>query len=147
MRATNHLPRASGHAHPNPLASHAPADMNGSAMAPPRQPLQHSPVAASSRPSTAVAVTASPTSSVEDQPPLARPALTRPQSARPSFARAKSDFGPRHPAVPPESTDAASVDGQFKIRHGWDDQLNSEEYSNLLTSVRLPAACWPAYAP
>jgi regulator-associated protein of mTOR len=38
--------------------------------------------------------------------------------------------------APPESVEGGSVDGHFKIRHGWDDQLNSEEYSNLLTSVR-----------
>jgi regulator-associated protein of mTOR len=54
--------------------------------------------------------------------------------------RAKSDFGPRrqHQEEPAaESTDeAGSADGHFKIRHGWDDQLNSEEYNNLLTSVR-----------
>jgi regulator-associated protein of mTOR len=47
--------------------------------------------------------------------------------------------------MPPESTDEGSMDGQFKIRHGWDDQLNSEEYSNLLTSVRSPLHCaWRA---
>jgi regulator-associated protein of mTOR len=57
---------------------------------------------------------------------------------RPSMLRAKSDFGPRHDPEPPESIDeASSADENFKIRHGWDDQLNSEEYNNLLTSVRL----------
>jgi regulator-associated protein of mTOR len=49
--------------------------------------------------------------------------------------RAKSDFGPRPPAPPTESADEGSVDGHFTIRHGWADQLGSEEYSNLLTSV------------
>ena len=68
--------------------------------------------------------------------PPARPASTGQPSARPGFGRAKSDFGPRHAVAPPESAaDEGSVDGHFKIRHGWDDQLNSEEYSNLLTSV------------
>lgn len=58
-----------------------------------------------------------------------------PNSGRPSLARAKSDFGPRQPAQTQESGDEGSIDGHFKIRHGWDDQLNSEEYSNMLTSV------------
>jgi regulator-associated protein of mTOR len=59
-------------------------------------------------------------------------------SRRPSLMRAKSDFGPRLPSNPPaESADeVGSVDGHFNIRHGWDDQLNSEEYNHLLTSVR-----------
>lgn len=57
-------------------------------------------------------------------------------SGRPSLLRAKSDFGPRHELAPPESADeASSVEEHFKIRHGWDDQLNSDEYNNLLTSV------------
>lgn len=62
--------------------------------------------------------------------------------------RAKSDFGPRrqHQEEPSaESTDeSGSIDGHFKIRHGWDDQLNSEEYNNLLTSVRSIIAPVPA---
>lgn len=73
---------------------------------------------------------------MEEQPPLARSASNGALTARPGLLRAKSDFGPRHPAPPTESADEGSVDGHFKIRHGWDDQLNSEEYSNLLTSVR-----------
>ncbi|KAI4713375.1 hypothetical protein J4E89_002355 [Alternaria sp. Ai002NY15] len=125
MRTADQLPLASGHTHPNPLASHAPLAMNGA---------HHPEPAASSRPSTAAAADAAPASPVDEHAPPARPASIGPQSARPSMLRAKSDFGPRHPALPPESTDEGSVDGHFKIRHGWDDQLNSEEYSNLLTS-------------
>lgn len=68
---------------------------------------------------------------------MARPSLSGSSSHRPSIARAKSDFGPRQPALPQDPADDGSVDGHFKIRHGWDDQLNSEEYSNMLTSV-----CW-----
>jgi len=50
------------------------------------------------------------------------------------LVRAKSDIGPRH-LEPPESADEDhSTEGLFKIRHGWDDQLNSEEYNHLLTS-------------
>lgn len=60
--------------------------------------------------------------------------------------RAKSDFGPRHqhyeqpkprPVTPQD--DAGSSDG-FKMRHGWDDQLTSEERNNILTSVRCAQA-------
>jgi hypothetical protein len=112
--------------HINPLASHAPAGMDGPA---PTSALQQPPAAAtSSRPSTAAPADVSPASDMEEH--------TRP--ARPGVMRARSDFGPRHAAMPPESVDeGGSIEGgHFKIRHGWDDQLNSEEYSHLLTSVR-----------
>lgn len=55
---------------------------------------------------------------------------------RPSLQRAKSDFGPRRQE--PENADeevASSVDGDFKIRHGWETQLTSPEYNNHLTAV------------
>jgi regulator-associated protein of mTOR len=131
MRTTHDLPLRSGHPHANPLASHAPArvDTNGA----PAPHLQPSP---SSRPSTSAAVDAHTAhAGMEEQPALTRSASNGALSARPGLLRAKSDFGPRHPAPPTESADEGSVDGHFKIRHGWDDQLNSEEYSNLLTSV------------
>ena len=139
MRTASDLPLVSGNSHPNPLASHAPvrADMNGAAASPPRQELQASHSASSSRPSTSAAANGSPVSANMEEPTTpARSASNGAQSARPGLMRARSDFGPRHPALPPESADEGSTDGQFKIRHGWDDQLNSEEYSNLLTSVR-----------
>lgn len=108
---------------PNPLASHA---------------------LASPTPAPAVISTGEPQAS-PGTAPAARPSSATMSSARPSLVRARSDFGPRHPAPsPPESTDEASIDGHFKIRHGWDDQLNSEEYSNMLTSVRCalqPPGC------
>ena len=72
---------------------------------------------------------------MEESSALVSPSSNGTAPARPSLSRARSDFGPRHPAPPPESADDGSTDGHFKIRHGWDDQLNSEEYSNLLTSV------------
>lgn len=143
MRTASQLPLVTGHTHPNPLASHAPATptatataaaMNGTAQ--PSQLPHARPAAGSSRPNTAVAANASPASEIDDPMPPARPTSTGPQSARPGFARAKSDFGPRHAVLPSEAAEEGSVDGHFKIRHGWDDQLNSEEYSNLLTSVR-----------
>jgi regulator-associated protein of mTOR len=75
-----------------------------------------------------------------------RPSSTRSLS-RPLMLRAKSDFGPRHFESPPSDSgadEAASAEGQFRIRHGWDDQLNSEEYNQLLTSVGMPrpAGTW-----
>jgi regulator-associated protein of mTOR len=144
MRSANQLPLVSGHTHPNPLASHTPApvDMNGA---------DHPEAAASSRPNTAAAAAAAPDASsashMDEHAPPARPASIGPQPTRPGMLRAKSDFGPRHPVLPPESTDEGSVDGHFKIRHGWDDQLNSEEYSNLLTSVRTLSHAPPAAHP
>ncbi|KAJ4346186.1 Target of rapamycin complex 1 subunit kog1 [Ascochyta clinopodiicola] len=122
----------SGHPPPNPLALHAPAAMDASAAAAsaPREsrPSQDT---TSSRLSTSTAAAHldvhSPTSTV-------RPALGTTNSARPSLARAKSDFGPRQPMHAQEPAEESSVDGHFTIRHGWDDQLNSEEYSNMLTS-------------
>ncbi|KAL6712529.1 Target of rapamycin complex 1 subunit kog1 [Coniothyrium glycines] len=139
---------ASGHAHPNPLASHAPpapgpAEMNGAAAAtdPRRQERQDSQATSSSRPSTATAAAAaaangSPAQEDIDEPTtIAHRASLAAQSGRPGMMRARSDFGPRHLSIQtPESVDGSSTDGHFKIRHGWDDQLNSEEYSNLLTS-------------
>lgn len=93
----------------------------------------------------------SPTSSTDAQPAShpppelngrLTPTTQRPSSlgraaGRPSLLRAKSDFGPRHfTSEDADNTEeTASTDGHFKIRHGWDDQLNSEEYNNLLTST------------
>jgi regulator-associated protein of mTOR len=130
---------ASGHSHPNPLASHAPPStetMNGDAAPPRRQGRQDSQVTSASRPSSSAAANASPNSDdMDESTTIARRASMGAQSGRPGLMRARSDFGPRHSVHPPESVDEGSTDGQFKIRHGWDDQLNSEEYSNLLTSV------------
>lgn len=136
MRTANEYP------HVNPLALHAPASgaMNGPPAAAPAPSQPRSPDGATpARPSTAS----------DSHPNLAvmnghdadaapsRPSSTRAPS-RPQMLRAKSDFGPRHFETPSESADeAGSVDGQFKIRHGWDDQLNSEEYNQLLTSVGI----------
>jgi regulator-associated protein of mTOR len=141
MQTTDDLPLRSGPPHPDPLASHAPArlQVNGMAVdAPspsPQLPPQHA-AAAPSRPGTAVTTASSTRASIDEQSDVSHVASNGTSaSARPGLLRARSDFGPRRSA-PPESTDEGSVDGHFKIRHGWDDQLNSEEYSNLLTSVR-----------
>lgn len=139
MRTANDLPLRSAHQLPNPLASHTPAlpdDSRSASAMPPSQNLDSTPNPATSpRPGTSAAHTHAARSIMDDTTPTARPASHGAQSARPSMLRAKSDFGPRQPAHAPESNDENSVDGHFKIRHGWDDQLNSEEYSNLLTSV------------
>jgi regulator-associated protein of mTOR len=60
-----------------------------------------------------------------------------PAAGRPLILRAKSDFGPRRDDRPESADDevGSSIDGEFKIRHGWETQLTSEEYNNLLTSV------------
>jgi regulator-associated protein of mTOR len=132
---------ASGQLLPNPLAAHAPVDMastvaaTSAAASAPRE-TRPSQDTTSSRPSSSSAAAhldvQSPASTV-----AVRPNLSAANSHRPSLARAKSDFGPRQPAQQlSEAADDVSVDGHFRIRHGWDDQLNSEEYSNMLTSVR-----------
>ncbi|KAF2146361.1 uncharacterized protein K452DRAFT_243132 [Aplosporella prunicola CBS 121167] len=56
---------------------------------------------------------------------------------RPRMVRAKSDFGPRREEPPPVQRDEdleSHDDGEWKIRHGWESQLTSEEYQNLLSS-------------
>jgi regulator-associated protein of mTOR len=59
---------------------------------------------------------------------------------RPGLLRAKSDFGPRRDETPKHGdTDSkTSGEGEWGIRHGFEMQLVSEEYNNLLTSVSLP---------
>lgn len=58
--------------------------------------------------------------------------------SRPGLSRAKSDFGPRREdtAASVDEDAQSSTDGEFRIRHGWESQLTSEEYNNLLNSVR-----------
>jgi regulator-associated protein of mTOR len=137
MHTTDDLPlRNTTQPHPKPLASHALAHTQANSMATdaPSPQLSRQPSSATpSRPGTAVTTASSIRASVDEENDIASNGAS---SARPGLLRAKSDFGPRRAAPPPESADEGSVDGHYKIRHGWDDQLNSEEYSNLLTSVR-----------
>jgi regulator-associated protein of mTOR len=133
MRTANEYP------HVNPLALHAPASgtMNGTPAAPPSPSQLQSPTGATSaRPGTASASHRNLLAiNGHNAGPVLSPPATLRNSPRPQMLRAKSDFGPRHFESPSESADeAASTDGHFKIRHGWDDQLNSEEYNQLLTS-------------
>ena len=57
---------------------------------------------------------------------------------RPKLLRSKSDFGPRREtdSENAETDSKASAETEWGIRHGFDTQLVSEEYNNLLTSVR-----------
>jgi hypothetical protein len=68
----------------------------------------------------------------------ASPAL----SNRPRLLRAQTDFGPRRDSAKQdqEDSDLASTELEWGIRHGFDTQLGSEEYTNLLTSVSLPVS-------
>ncbi|EOD44046.1 regulatory associated protein-mtor [Neofusicoccum parvum] len=55
---------------------------------------------------------------------------------RPLMLRAKSDFGPRHNEQQVRDEDELeSGDAEWTIRHGWESQLTSEEYQNLLSST------------
>ncbi|OAL57052.1 hypothetical protein IQ07DRAFT_582313 [Pyrenochaeta sp. DS3sAY3a] len=136
MRTASDLPLINGQTHPNPLASHGPqaASMNGAPASPPLQELQNSQGAPTSRPTTSAANLPPARATMEESTANSRSGSNGTLTVRPNLSRARSDFGPRHPSQPPESADEGSTDGHFKIRHGWDDQLNSEEYSNLLTS-------------
>ncbi|KAF2752340.1 hypothetical protein M011DRAFT_415696 [Sporormia fimetaria CBS 119925] len=147
MRTADAMPLVGGISHP-PAFSSQPAPTLGtqSIMAsqptsPPPGTLTEPPTATRSRPSTSgpVAAMPSPNDTPSSGSSRARSPANAPGAGRPSMMRAKSDFGPRHQHRRQESAaesldEAPSTDGNFKIRHGWDDQLNSEEYNNLLTS-------------
>ncbi|KKY25223.1 putative torc1 growth control complex subunit [Diplodia seriata] len=50
--------------------------------------------------------------------------------------RAKTDLGPRHHERQVQDEDEPEHgDGEWTIRHGWESQLTSEEYQNLLSST------------
>lgn len=50
--------------------------------------------------------------------------------------RAKSDFGPRREElIKGDDESKISADAEWGIRHGFETQLESEEYNNLLNSV------------
>lgn len=58
-------------------------------------------------------------------------------SGRPGLQRAKSDFGPRREEAAKTSDEEGHVgkEGEWGIRHGYETQLESEEYNRLLESV------------
>ncbi|ORY09191.1 raptor N-terminal caspase like domain-domain-containing protein [Clohesyomyces aquaticus] len=137
MRTANDMPLVGGHSRPHPLASHAPTPADMEVIAEqsfaPSEP-QSPPDVPSARPSTSSAVPWARSDSNGHMPATVR-ASSSASAVRPSFLRAKSDFGPRNPEHADSADEASSAEGNFKIRHGWDDQLNSEEYNNLLTST------------
>jgi regulator-associated protein of mTOR len=146
MRTVDGMSLAGGYTEPPPLLAPAPtsADMDSAAeqsstSASAAQDAQSPPSVTAMRPSSSSTVHLRDRSRAEMNGHTLGTLQTRSNGAlvkRPSMLRAKSDFGPRHDPEPPESVDeASSADENFKIRHGWDDQLNSEEYNNLLTSV------------
>jgi regulator-associated protein of mTOR len=142
MRTSDDLPHRNGHPHPNPLASHAPVRVGVNGMAPDASTTQQPNGATSSRPGTSATNRSVSRVAMDEQAVVARGSRND-SPGRPGMLRAKSDFGPRHPPAPSsESANEGSVDGHFTIRHGWADQLNSEEYSNLLTSVCNASGPW-----
>ncbi|KAF2203138.1 hypothetical protein GQ43DRAFT_282389 [Delitschia confertaspora ATCC 74209] len=138
MRIPTEMSLLGGHSHPEPPRA---IMLSPTAALPASQNLQGS---TTFRPTTSAA--ARPPSNRHDREmnghplTLARTASTGQHAARPGLLRAKSDFGPPRTQEPQSqepsdsADEASSSDGNFKIRHGWDDQLNSEEYNNLLTS-------------
>ncbi|KAF2757428.1 hypothetical protein EJ05DRAFT_476686 [Pseudovirgaria hyperparasitica] len=59
------------------------------------------------------------------------------RAERPQMLRAKSDFGPRREDATENHDDESksSAEGDFKIRHGFESQLTSEEYNTILNST------------
>ncbi|EON66333.1 hypothetical protein W97_05726 [Coniosporium apollinis CBS 100218] len=53
---------------------------------------------------------------------------------RPQLPRARSDAGPRREEKQDDDSKSSVDGGDWKIRHGFDTQLTSEEYQNLLNS-------------
>ena len=52
------------------------------------------------------------------------------QRPRQQLLRAATDFGPRK-----TSPSRPSSDEDWELRHGWEEQYNSEEYLTILNSV------------
>ncbi|KAF2265299.1 hypothetical protein CC78DRAFT_532512 [Lojkania enalia] len=142
MRTVDGLPLLGGRSHPQPLASHAPtpADMEGvgdpspapQASQIPRRTTSPRPTSSSARRSFSNRNRPDVnghTSNGAQTPSSGTPA------GRPSLVRAKSDYGPRHHEPPESADESSSAEGNFKIRHGWDNQLSSEEYNNHLTAT------------
>ncbi|KAF2007518.1 hypothetical protein P154DRAFT_592980 [Amniculicola lignicola CBS 123094] len=141
------LPLVAGHSQSEPPVSHPLplTDMDDSPESsdtPPEASTPDTPVISASRPSTAAARSSS-NHNLADTNGNALVAVRSPSVStpvgRPAMLRAKSDFGPRlrdaADAADSDADEASSAEGNFKIRHGWDDQLTSEEYNNLLTST------------
>ena len=57
--------------------------------------------------------------------------------------RAKSDLGPRGPS--PTAVGSNAEEENWELRHGWEDQYNSNEYLSILTSVSKNLASASSY--
>ncbi|KAF2839080.1 WD-repeat protein mip1 [Patellaria atrata CBS 101060] len=92
-----------------------------------------------SRPPSA-GTTLRPQSAVKGEvlPDRTRPntSTSRPEG-RPQLSRAKTDVGPRREDVKQDAEEEVKQNGddEWKIRHGFENQLLSEEYNNLLNST------------
>jgi hypothetical protein len=70
--------------------------------------------------------------------PLRDRSISPANESRPKLLRAKSDFGPRfeNTSRTDDTESKTSGETEWGIRHGFDTQLASEEWNNLLNSVR-----------
>lgn len=66
---------------------------------------------------------------------FAMAAQTAAQGARGQLIRANTDDGPRR--QPPAKNSNEVEEENWELRHGWEDQYNSNEYLSLLSSVSI----------
>jgi len=130
MRTKGPQPVLDNFTEPDDL-SDAPSDVTprpGSAAL--REPHLHAPYNHLNRSSTQISPERKPSPLLEDSATL---------DPRPKLLRAKSDFGPRHEDQKNGDDESrTSGEGEWGIRHGFETQLVSEEYNNLLNSVIIP---------
>ena len=65
-----------------------------------------------------------------------------PPQGRPGLQRAKSDFGPRREEMNRAGEESETKEGEWGLRHGFETQLESEEYNRLLESVSACDSEW-----
>ncbi|KAF2230305.1 putative TORC1 growth control complex subunit Kog1 [Viridothelium virens] len=73
-----------------------------------------------------------PTGDASSPSSLANGAL-RQKRRPPPLQRAKSDFGPHRGSRSGSDDETQEGDDEFKMRHGWESQFNSDEYLTFLT--------------
>lgn len=59
--------------------------------------------------------------------------MTAQVGARGQLVRANTDHGPRRQS--PAKDPSGQEEENWELRHGWEDQYNSNEYLSLLSSV------------
>ena len=57
-------------------------------------------------------------------------------SSRPGLVRANTDLGPRGSSPQAPSAPKPDDEENWQLRHGYEDEYNSEEYLAVLNSVR-----------